>query len=178
MAGATTGPSCASGSPAQSETTIWSCRQGRPVAAAIAWAGRGARRTRSAAATSAALSGATAMPRSRASSAEAVWPRRAGAEAFDERRDAVAREMPDAQPGKPQGHAATLPLRRRYSAATAKREGTRSSASPSTTTLSATLQRVPKETRRLTGSMAVTVTVASTVSPIFTGARKRRVCER
>ena len=52
------------------------------------------------------------------------------------------------------------------------------SASPSMTTLPATVQTVVKATRRFSGNISLTVTVACTVSPGRTGALKRRFCPR
>ncbi len=53
--------------------------------------------------------------------------------------------------------------------------GTWTCASPSITTLPATAHVVLRVARRFAGSSAVTSTVAVTVSPIFTGPRKRRL---
>src|SRR5262249_50280259 len=55
------------------------------------------------------------------------------------------------------------------------RDGTRTSASPSTTTISPTLQMQSKVTRFFAKSISRTVQVALTVSPILTGALKRVV---
>ena len=51
-------------------------------------------------------------------------------------------------------------------------------ASPSITGLPSTVQTVFSVTRFLASSSAVMVTVAVTVSPIFTGARNYKFCAR
>ena len=58
------------------------------------------------------------------------------------------------------------------------RLGTMTVASPSITGLPATVQVVLRVTRFLAGSRAVISTVAVTVSPILTGARNLRFCDR
>ena len=56
-------------------------------------------------------------------------------------------------------------------------EGTFTSASPSSTISSATLQMQVSRARWRSGTSSATVTVTSTWSPILTGARKFSVCE-
>ena len=60
----------------------------------------------------------------------------------------------------------------------APRRETMITASPSTTALPATVQTVASVTCALAGSIAVTVTLASTASPMRTGRRKRRLWDR
>ena len=55
--------------------------------------------------------------------------------------------------------------------------GTFTSASPSSTTSPSTAQMQNNRARDFSGISSATVTVTTTVSPIFTGARKFKVCE-
>ena len=55
--------------------------------------------------------------------------------------------------------------------------GTFTSASPSSTTSPSTSQRQDSRRADFSGISSATVTVTTTVSPIFTGARKFSVCE-